>query len=66
VAVALSLETINRSPSNASDFITLGWDYDDQAINANEVVKVVLFLSVSPSIVGISTFSFDIVFVSSG
>lgn len=64
--VSLSMNTTNWNPSNASDFIALGWDYGGQVIDANGVVEVVLFLSVSPSIEGISSFSFDIVVVGSG
>lgn len=35
-------------------------------IDSNEVIQVALILSVSSSIVGISTFGFDIVIVGSG
>jgi len=64
--VSLSLNTTNWNPSNASDFIMLGWGYSGQAVSPNDVVKVTLYLSVSPSIEGISTFSFDIVIIGSG
>jgi hypothetical protein len=64
--VSLSLNATNWNPSNASDFIKLGWDYGGQMIHPNEVVQVALILSVSPIIEGISTFTFDIVIVGSG
>jgi hypothetical protein len=63
---SLSMETTNWNPSNASQFITLNWDYNGQQINPNEVIKVTFTLSVSASIEGITSFSFDLVIVGSG
>ena len=63
--VSLSLNTTNWNPSNASDFIALGWDYGRQAVDPNEVVQVALFLSVSSRVEGITTFSFDVLIVGS-
>ena len=58
--VTLSLSTSNWNPSNASDYISLKWDYQGQFITAEEIVQVTLTLSISASIDGIETFSFDI------
>jgi hypothetical protein len=66
VAATLSLEAVNWSPLNASDFITLSWDYSGQVVDPNEVVEVALFLSVPSSIEGITSFIFDIVIAGSG
>jgi len=63
VAVRLSLEAIDWGPSNASDFVRLAWDYDGKVIKPRQVIRVVLALSVSPSMEGISAFSFNIVIV---
>lgn len=64
--VTLSLETENWSPPNASSYISLTWDYGGQVIDVDGVVEVRLSLSVSDSIEGITSFSFDIVIIGSG
>lgn len=64
--VTLSLATDNWSPLNAPDYIGLTWDYGDQIINLDAVIQVTLSLSVSATIEGITTFSFDIVIIGSG
>jgi hypothetical protein len=64
--ITLSLQTSNWSPANASDYISLSWNYGGQTIGPNQVVAVTLSLSISSSIEGITTFSFDIVIVGSG
>jgi len=64
--IMLSLQTANWNPANASDYISLSWDYGGQAIDPNGVVQVRLVLSVSSSIQGITSFSFDIVIAGSG
>ena len=62
----LSMSTSNWNPSDASDYMTLSWDYGGQSINPDEVVQVTFTLSVSASIEGITSFSFDITIVGSG
>jgi hypothetical protein len=64
--ITLSLQTSNWSPANASDYISLSWDYNDQTIDLNQVIGVTLSLSISSNIEGITTFGFDIVVVGSG
>jgi len=56
----LSMYTSNWSPSNASDYMSLSWDYGGQSIDVDEVVQVTFTLSVDASIEGITNFSFDI------
>ena len=63
---SLSMDTSNWSPSNASIYITLSWDCGGVSINPGEVLPVIFTLSVSASIEGITSFSFDIVIVGSG
>ena len=65
-ASVLSMETSNWSPPSVSDYMTLSWDYTGQPLNPDEVVEVTFTLTVSPSIDGITSFSFDIVIVGSG
>jgi hypothetical protein len=64
--ITLSLQTANWNPVNATNYISLSWDYGGQAIGVNQVVAVTLSLSISSNIEGITTFSFDIVIVGSG
>ena len=59
-AVTLSLQTSNWDPANASDFMTLSWDYANQTLAKDVSLLINLTLSVSPEIEGITDFSFDI------
>ena len=63
--VSLSLLTENWSPSGASNYLQLSWDYDGSTIVSGEVRQITLTLSVSPSASGIDGFSFDIVIIGS-
>jgi hypothetical protein len=56
----LSMYTSNWSPLNASDYLSLSWDYGGQSIDVDEVVQVTFTLSVDAGIEGITSFSFDI------
>jgi len=64
--ITLSLQTANWNPTNATNYISLSWNYGGQTIGPNQVVAVTLSLSISADIQGITTFSFDIVIVGSG
>jgi hypothetical protein len=59
--VTLSLSTANWNPSNAANYISLSWNYNGQTIAANQVIQIILSLSISSSIQGITAYSFDIV-----
>lgn len=59
-AATLSKTTSNWSPSHASSYISLNWNYGGQTLTVNQVIPVVFTLSVSSSISGITNFSFDI------
>jgi len=65
-ASTLSMYTENWTPTEASTYMTLDWDYSGQSLNPGEVVAVTFTLTVSSSIQGITSFSFDIVIVGSG
>lgn len=66
VPIRLSLLTENWIPANASIFITLDWNYDDELIGIAEFVEVTFMLIVDPATFGISNFSFDIIVIGSG
>ena len=48
------------NPVNASDWISLSWDYVGSWIPVNASVPVVFTLSVDANITGVTNFSFDI------
>jgi len=64
--VVLSLTSEKWLPVNASSFIFLDWDYAGHMLEVNEVVGVLLSLSVSPDIAGITSFWFDILIAGIG
>ena len=64
--VTLSLNATDWNPSSAADYMTLSWDYVGQQLGPGEVIQVMLTLSISSSIKGITNFSFDIVITGSG
>ena len=58
-SATLSMTVSNWNPPSASNYISLRWDYGGQALSPNQVVQVKLTLSISSSITGITSFSFD-------
>jgi hypothetical protein len=66
VAASIYLTTENWDPPNASDYLTLSWNYDGQQLIPQEVTPATLTLTVSPSVHGIESFSFDIIISISG
>jgi hypothetical protein len=64
--ITLSINTENWSPSNASNYITLSWDYAGQKVDPRTVVKVNLTLSVSSNVTRVTNFSFDIIITGIG
>ncbi|MEX2737469.1 MAG: hypothetical protein Q6356_000140 [Candidatus Wukongarchaeota archaeon] len=66
VPIVLNLTSENWLPVNASSFIFLGGDYAGHMLEVNEVVGVLLSLSVSPDIAGITSFWFDILIAGIG
>lgn len=59
----LALMTANWDPENAYGFLRFSWSSDEDAIHVGQVVRIVQSLHVSPSTVGITAFSFDIIFI---
>ncbi|MBT0159211.1 hypothetical protein G4O51_04420 [Candidatus Bathyarchaeota archaeon A05DMB-2] len=66
LAVTLTLSTSNWSPSTASNYLTLTWNYNGQTINPGASVQVRLTLTTSASVTGVTAFSFNIVITGSG
>lgn len=62
----LSMRTENWNPTNASNYLTLSWNYSGQTLAVNQVIPVKFTLTVSPSTQGITSFTFDIIIVGSG
>jgi hypothetical protein len=58
----LVLTAANWNPSIASNYLDFSWSSGDEKIAAAEVINVTLSLSVSSSVRGISSFSFDVIF----
>jgi hypothetical protein len=58
---SLWLTTSNWTPSAASGYMTLNWNYSGITLSADEVIPMELTLSVSPTVSGITDFSFDTV-----
>jgi len=63
--VSLSLLTENWTPTGASNYLQLSWDYNGGTIGLGEVRQIALTLSVSSYAGGIDGFSFDIVIIGS-
>jgi uncharacterized repeat protein (TIGR01451 family) len=60
VSVTLNMTIGNWNPSSASSYITLTWNQEKVVLPAGQVVTAVLTLSVSSSVSGVTSFSFDI------
>ena len=56
-AVTLRLSASNWSPSNASSYMSLSWNYTGQVLKTNEVLPIKLTLTISPTIYDIIDFS---------
>ena len=60
VALRSNLTVQNWVPTGSSSYMGLVWNRENQTVAVGSVVTAVLTLSVSPSITGITDFSFDI------
>jgi hypothetical protein len=60
-AVSLWLGTSNWTPSASSTYISLKWNYSGQVLSVNQVIPLELTLTVSPTIIDITDFSFNTV-----
>jgi hypothetical protein len=64
--VTLTLQTSNWNPTSATTYISLGWTYNNQTILVNQVMQVILRLTIASNVTGITTFSFDIIVTAVG
>ena len=60
VPVTLNMTVGNWNPTSASSYITLTWNQEKYVLPAGQVVTAVLTLSVSSSVSGVTSFSFNI------
>jgi len=65
-ASTLSMYTENWYPTNATDYLSLSWNYGGQLLNPDEIISVILTLSISDSVAGITNFSLGITITGSG
>ena len=65
-AVSLWLRPSSVTPSIALDYMTLTWTYSGRILSVDEVIPVELILNVSPTITGITNFSFDTIITTAG
>ena len=65
-AVSLWMATSNWTPSAALGYITLTWAYSGKILSADEVFPMELTLNVSPTVSGITDFSFEVVITATG
>ena len=59
--MTLSLGAKNWNPQNASNYLTLKWDYAGETISPDETVQVTLSLLASADIESITDFRFDVI-----
>lgn len=59
VPLTLSMTTSDWNPTSASSYITLTWNQQNYVLSAGQVVEAVLTLSVSSSVSGVASFSFN-------
>lgn len=63
---SLFMATSNWNPIDATDYMSLSWNYNGKTLNPMETVEVTLTLSISPTVESIADFSFDVVIGVSG
>lgn len=58
--LTLSFMASDWTPSNAPEFLSISWDYDNQPLSPGDSVQITFTLSVDPDIQGISTFGLNL------
>jgi len=66
VPSTITLSTGNWTPSEATNYIGLEWNYDGSVLNPDDVIPVDLTLVTSPYTTGIKDFTFDIIITAVG
>ena len=65
-AVSLGLCTSNWAPSSSASYISLSWNYTGQVLKTAEVIPLELKLTLSPTIIDITDFSFETIISTTG
>jgi uncharacterized membrane protein len=58
--LTLSISTSNWNPREASDHLTLAWNYNGEKVNGGTTLPVTITLTVSGDVSGVDTFNFDV------
>jgi len=66
VNAILSFSTSNWNPPEGPTYLTLNWNYTGSELSPNQVIPISLILAVSPTVSGITSFSFDITITITG
>jgi hypothetical protein len=66
VTMTLNMTSNTWTPSNSPTYMSLTWDAENASVAAGNHVQADFNLTISPSITGISAFSFNIVITGSG
>jgi len=64
--LTLSMTSENWNPTNAAGYMTLTWTREGQQISSDEVLEFVITLTISETVQGINSFSFDIIISGTG
>jgi hypothetical protein len=65
-AVSLRLSTSNWTPSAASSYMSLNWNYTGQVLKTDEIIPIEITLTAYPTIYDIIDFSFETVITTIG
>ncbi len=65
-AVTLSMISRNWNPTEASSYMSLTWDREGTRIDPDQVIPIIIKLSVTTNAQGINSFSFEIVISGTG
>jgi len=66
VTLTLNMTSNTWTPSNCPTYMSLTWNEEGAAVSVGNYVQADFNLTVSPSITGIATFSFNIVITGLG
>ena len=63
--LTLSMSASNWNPANCTKFMTISWNLQNATLNAGQNKQAAFTLAVSPSIQGITNFSFNVTIIGS-
>jgi len=62
----VTMSTSGWNPSTAPTYLTFSWNLQNQVLTAGQIKQATFTLTVSPSITGITTFSFNVTITGTG